>query len=590
MYWKISCAAAALAALCVIAAPAAADDAITCRDGASDDAIAACSRVLQRDPKYAAAYFGRGFAYSIKGENDRAFADIDQALRLDPKVREANILRGTIHQLRGEDDRATADFDEAIKNNPQSAIVAHSLRGIAYIGRGAYDRAMAELDQVIRLQHNGSPDPHCHVRGCGEIHAFRGMVYQYKGEYDRAIAELDEEIKLDPEHASAYVSRGTVWRLNGDFDRAIADFDQAITLDPDFASAYVARGVAWNKKGAYDRAIVDFDRAVILDPRASEHNWGAALADWALGLPPPQAVAYAARGDAYAGKGDYARAIADYDEALKRYLPFADARRNRERAQAALAPRAEPKQTAAAPQANPQRRAALIVGNSAYRAAPVLPNPRRDAEAIAEALRQAGFTTVDLALDLDRAGMVKALQAFRDEADRADWAMVYFAGHGIEIDRVNYLIPVDAQLHDDRDVEAETVSYRELLKTVDGARALRLVVLDACRNNPFKERMRRSLTMRSTVDRGLAAPSQLEPGTLVVYSAQEGEVASDDAGGTNSPFARAFVDQLKVPGREVRRLFDYVRDDVLRTTNKRQQPWTYGSLPGAQDFFFVSAK
>jgi uncharacterized caspase-like protein len=230
------------------------------------------------------------------------------------------------------------------------------------------------------------------------------------------------------------------------------------------------------------------------------------------------------------------------------------------------------------------------MGNSDYRSVAVLPNPRRDARAVADALRQTGFQTVELAVDLDRDSMVKALRLFRDQADNADWALVYFAGHGIEINRVNYLIPTDARLADDRDVQAETVSFEDLMRAVGGARALRLVVLDACRNNPFRERMRTTTASRGSLDRGLARPPETEPGTLVVYSAKEGEIAADDVDGVNSPFARAFVAALKVPGREVRRLFDYVRDDVMDATNRRQQPFTYGSLPGRRDFFFIAGK
>jgi cyclase len=236
------------------------------------------------------------------------------------------------------------------------------------------------------------------------------------------------------------------------------------------------------------------------------------------------------------------------------------------------------------------RRIALVIGNSNYRSVAPLPNPRRDANAVADALRQSGFQSVELAMDLDRDGMVKALRLFRDQADKADWALVYFAGHGIEINGVNYLIPVDAKLIDDRDVQAETVSYEELLRTLGGARALRLIVLDACRVNPFKERMRRTIAMRSPTDRGLARPPEPEPGMLIAYSAKEGEVAADDVDGANSPFARAFVARLGTPGLEVRRLFDTVRDDVLEATGRRQQPFTYQSLPGQKDFYFVSAK
>ena len=191
--------------------------------------------------------------------------------------------------------------------------------------------------------------------------------------------------------------------------------------------------------------------------------------------------------------------------------------------------------------------------------------------------------------DLNHDGMVKALQVFRAKADSADWALVYFAGHGIEINRVNYLIPIDAKLADSRDVKHETVSYEDFVEAIGGARALRIIILDACRNNPFKANMHQTVALRGSIDRGLAAPPETEPGTLVVYSAKEGEAAID-GDGVNSPFALAFAKRLKTPGREVQRMFDDVRDDVLAATGKRQQPYKYGSLPGARDFYFVAGK
>ncbi len=123
----------------------------------------------------------------------------------------------------------------------------------------------------------------------------------------------------------------------------------------------------------------------------------------------------------------------------------------------------------------------------------------------------------------------------------------------------------------------------------NGAKALRIIILDACRNNPFKAQMRQTAALRGSLDRGLAAPPETEPGTLVVYSAKEGQAAVD-GDGVNSPFARAFVARLKEPGRDVRRMFDDVRDDVLEATSKRHQPYTYGSVPGRRDFFFVAGK
>src|SRR5262249_28382350 len=135
-------------------------------------------------------------------------------------------------------------------------------------------------------------------------------------------------------------------------------------------------------------------------------------------------------------------------------------------------------------------RVALVIGNSGYTSSLVqaLPNPRHDAKLVADALRQAGFETVELT-DLDLAGMVKALQAIRNKADSSDWPLVYFAGHGIEINRANSLLPVDAKLADSRDVKQETVSYEDFAEAIGGAKALRIIILDACRNNPFKTQM-----------------------------------------------------------------------------------------------------
>src|SRR5262249_13253981 len=149
-----------------------------------------------------------------------------------------------------------------------------------------------------------------------------------------------------------------------------------------------------------------------------------------------------------------------------------DTRRNRDRLAALVARPESAKPDPVKPvSAAPDRRVALVIGNSQYRVAPSLPNPRRDASAIADALRQVGFETVEFATDLDHDGMVNALRSFRDKADNADWALIYYAGHGIEIDRINYFIPTDARLRDDRDLKAETVSYDDLLNTVSGARA-----------------------------------------------------------------------------------------------------------------------
>ena len=547
--------------------PAAADDHDTCQKGSGDPAIAACTRLIASNKfngsRLSGIYSNRGNKFGANGELDRAVADYTEAIRLDPKNAVPFNNRGNAYKYKDDLDRAIADLSEGIRLNPKYALAFRN-RGLANDAKGERDRAIADYSEAIRL------DPKYAV-------AFnsRGIAYNAKGDQDRAIADYSEAIQLNPAFGIAFNNRGNAYRAKGDQGRAIVDYNEAIRFDPKYAFAFSNRGNAYRDKGDQDRAIVDYNEAIRLDPK--------------------YANAFNNRGEAYKAKGDLDRAISDYTEALRLNPNHADARANLEQVRTALAAASQPSTPSAPPDvtasATPERRVALVIGNSEYRSVTMLPNPRRDARAVAEALRQAGFQTVTLETDLTHDAMVKALRSFRTAADAADWALVYFAGHGLEINRINYLVPTDAKIEDERDVKAETVSYEDMLAAVGGARSLRLVVLDACRVNPFKERMRRIVAAsRTATDRGLAPPPDPEPGTLVVYSAKDGNVAADDVDGANSPFARAFLAQLKVPGREARRLFDYVRDDVLDATNKRQQPFTYGSLPGRRDYFFVSAR
>ena len=231
------------------------------------------------------------------------------------------------------------------------------------------------------------------------------------------------------------------------------------------------------------------------------------------------------------------------------------------------------------------RRVALIIGNTNYRFASALQNPNNDAQLLAQTLRAAGFQTVMVKTDLDREQTIRALREFANISNSADWAMVYYSGHGVEFGGVNYIIPIDAQLKVDRDIDLETVDVGKVMSAIDGARKLRLVILDACRDNPFASQMKRSIATRS-LGRGLG---QIEPtvGTLIVYAAKHGETALDGTG-RNSPFVEALVKRInQKPAVEIRRLFDFVRDDVLANTQRKQQPFSYGSLSASDDFYFI---
>ena len=221
------------------------------------------------------------------------------------------------------------------------------------------------------------------------------------------------------------------------------------------------------------------------------------------------------------------------------------------------------------------KRVALVIGNSTYRNVPTLPNPANDGADIAAALTRLGFA-VTLVTNASFDQMRRGLIAFGRDAAGADMAAVFFAGHGMEISGENWLIPVDAELKKDTDAANEAVSLRSVILQVSNTTSLGLVVLDACRNNPFVAKMSRSLALRAVIGGGLG---RIEPigNVLVAYAARDGTTALD-GDGRNSPFTAALLHNIETPGVEVTFMLRNVRDDVMEVTRNEQQPFVYGSL------------
>src|SRR5215211_2396015 len=225
-----------------------------------------------------------------------------------------------------------------------------------------------------------------------------------------------------------------------------------------------------------------------------------------------------------------------------------------------------------------QKRVALVIGNGAYQSVAKLPNPIKDATAIAEMFKKAGFEWVKVRQDLGNLEFKRALREFMDAAADADVAVVYYAGHGIQVRDMNYMIPVDAKLATEIDAEDEAVSLDRIVMALEPAKRLRLVILDACRDNPFARSMKRRVAMRA-VTGGLAKMEPTLGETLIAYAAKAGSTA-EDGDSENSPFAAALLKNLTVPGLDIRLAFGRVRDDVLKRTGNRQEPFVYGSLGG----------
>lgn len=231
-----------------------------------------------------------------------------------------------------------------------------------------------------------------------------------------------------------------------------------------------------------------------------------------------------------------------------------------------------------------EKRVALVVGNSAYVNANPLPNPVNDAGEIAKALTESGFEVI-VGLDLDKNAFDLKIRDFARALDGAEVALFFYAGHGLQVSGRNYLVPIDASMQKERDLDFEGISVDFVLKQmeIDRDNKTNVVFLDACRDNPLARNLARSMGTRSTsIGKGLA---QVETGvgTFIAYSTQPGNVALDGEG-ANSPFTTALAKGVRVPGRNLTAVMVDVRKDVLAATQGKQVPWDHSSLTG--DFFF----
>ncbi|MEY9231050.1 tetratricopeptide (TPR) repeat protein [Bradyrhizobium japonicum] len=449
------------------AEPQAGEDLATCRDRQAEAQAraTACDNLLKADKlggkDKSLALVVRGNALINKRDYDRAIEALSSAIDLDPDNVGAINLRGLSHERKGEDDLAMADYNLAIQKRANF--------GYAYNNRGT-------------------------------IHLRRGALQS-------ALDDFNLSIKYTPTFLLGWTNRARMRTLNKDFDGAIADFAAAEKIDPAAPQIAGNRCITYGMMGKYDQAFADCDGLIQKQPRNTfainnraevnvmKGDLDAALKDYntVIQLNPNSVRAHSGRGQIYERRKDLAQARADYRAAAYSLTKFDDPDVARARAiaqerLAALTPQA--------PAGSTGRRVALVIGNGAYKNVHALPNPPRDAKMIANVLRDVGFQTVISVSDLSRDKFFEALQTFATEAENADWAVVYYAGHGFEIGGVNYLVPVDAKLAADRDAETQAVALEQVIAAVGAARKVRLVMLDACRDNPFAPAMQRTLSLK----------------------------------------------------------------------------------------------
>src|ERR1700722_19442480 len=226
------------------------------------------------------------------------------------------------------------------------------------------------------------------------------------------------------------------------------------------------------------------------------------------------------------------------------------------------------------------KRVAFVVGNGAYRNVAPLPNPAVDAKSMAALLRNVGFDVVE-GTNLTRDKMTEKLLDFGKRAEGADVALFFYAGHGIAINGTNYLLPIDADLKSEMDVKLGAAINVDLtLEQTMGDARVKLVFLDACRDNPFAAKIRSAKATRSiSVESGLAEMKSGQ-GTLIAFATGPGQTALDGEAGTNSPFTRALLAHIASPGVEIQQAMTRVRAQVNEETNKNQLPWGHTDLIG----------
>ncbi|MEH2622795.1 tetratricopeptide (TPR) repeat protein [Bradyrhizobium sp. AZCC 1719] len=510
----------------------------TCRNNDGEAGLTACMAIINTRGiparERATAYYNRCYNYIIRHDYRNALANCDRSLEDNPGYFDAWLNRTVIRSGLGQFDLAVKDATKALAVARTDADRAGTLRNraAALVRSGRITESRADLDQAAKLQP-------------GETYNFimQADFLLQIGRAEEALAQVGKaRARKSAPGYSQTKTAADIGLLHGKSlvalkrnSEALTVLDALLKVDPNNAEAFALKSVA-----------------------ASRTNNLAAARD-----------ALAAVRRLPLSSVDAADVFREAEQLLREL-------------DGAMAPRPE---DPAQPARERTNRIALVIGNGAYQNVMPLTNAGRDAEALAAEFNALGFRKVTLLRDVTREQMFAALRMFAKEAETSDWAVIYFAGHGLEMGGVNWLAPVDAQFKTDRDVRLEAVSIDELSAAIEGARGLRLIVLDACRNNPFAPQMRFTNSTRS-LGTGLA---RVEPegGTMVAYAAKAGQVAHDGDDG-NSPFMKALLKRLKQPGLEISMLFRFVRDDVMAATGRQQEPFVYGSLP-SEPFYFRTA-
>jgi tetratricopeptide (TPR) repeat protein len=566
--------------------------------GELDDAIFDLSRAIDLDPRYALAYSNRGQAWTSKGKYDSALADFNKVIELDSTNAETYNNRGVVFDRLNNKDRAIDDFARAIAIRPGYALAFRN-RAKDFAGQGKLNSALDDLEQALKV------DPK-YV----DAYVDRAELRSRQGDFDAALADLDKAVALDPKNFQAHQQRGLAFQKKSyadgksglaerrklDLEQSLQAYDRAIALNPKYDGTHVDRGNTLLAMDNVEGAIASYATAIGLNPNNAvtyfdrcvalrrKKDLDGALADCgaAIRVDPGYTAAYMNRGQIFESRGDAAAAVAEYAKAVQLPVKYESGQAAHDIAKARLAVLAPgglqtpvaPAQTAAASGG----RLALVIGNGAYAPPDKLDNPPNDARAVAQALRGIGFDVIE-GIDLDHAAMLRALRSFLLKASSARIALMFYAGHGVQIRGENYLVPIDAKLVSEATVELELINLdKQILDGLNDEARANIVILDACRNNPFANVGKRGGRGAG----GLAIPAT--GGALVAFATDPNNVAND-GDGAHSPYTTALLQYIADPNLDLVTMLRRVQGAVRTATHGEQNP--YISLPPFGDVYLA---
>lgn len=537
-------------------------------------------KAISLQPDNPAAHVRMAEAYKSMGKSELAIRHFTLAINAGDDTPLTLIGRGDQHYESRNFKQAELDYGLALgalaSLNPQntsghvSGLSLYTLasRGNARLLLGRWSDAADDFSSVIQ-----SSTPESAPFGA------RAWTYFKMGKYPEAIADATKAVAERKLYPQAYHTRGVAYLAIDDHKSAIADFSVAIKQNPNFPLALHDRATAYEAIGNFTAALSDLKKAAELSGRAGNQDDQLAkrraserLANLQIKLGKPAPVLNSDTNNA--------------EIILLQKLPPLPTEAPIAPVPAVLAKEVDQAIAESSNNLKPvQRRVALVIGNAKYKNSEQfsnLANPARDAKAIADALRALGFAQVKELYNASREAMREGIKDLGELAGDADWAVVFFAGHGVQVGGAAYMVPSDGILAREKDAPDRLVDLMGVLDEVGAAKVLGLVVLDACRANASLTKRLRGST--SSI-RSSFPPVEPFGNVLVAYSARHGTTADDGEPGRHSPFVVAMLEHLKTSRLDIRIMLGRVRDSVLQSTGRQQEPFTYGSLGGQLVYF-----